>query len=534
MKVKLMGAARTVTGSCYIIEAAGRRFAIDCGLHQGNEEIEKRNWDVDIYDPPGIEFILLTHAHMDHAGLIPRLVQKGFRGRIYMTPCTGDLLNIMLLDSAHIQETEALWKSKKRRRQGETDTAPLYVQKDAMDAFPLFSTVTYNEPFSPFPGLTVVFRDAGHIIGAAMVELSLIEEGKPLHVVFSGDIGRPSQLIVRDPTVIEEADVLFMESTYGNRNHKNEGDSLDELAEAISYSYKRGQKVIIPAFAVERTQEMIYSLHLLLKKGRLPDIPIYVDSPLAIQATEIFRHCKKYMDEDAKRILEDGDDPLKLPRLTYTQSTDESIAINKKEGPAIVISASGMANAGRIKHHLRHNLWREGASIVFVGFQAQGTPGRKIVDGATNVRIFNEDVAVKAKIFTINGFSGHAGQTQLMDWFGHFKTRNLKLFLTHGEYMAQKELAKAIRERFGIEAAIPDYLEEITLTPGLQPEVVRFPEKAEPRIDWTYLLSDLKEKLSAIESRRPDMEKKLWAEQTDLRNRLLDTSKNLAGIISEI
>ena len=534
MKVKLMGAARTVTGSCYIIEAAGRRFAVDCGLHQGNEEIEKRNWNTDIYDSSRIEFILVTHAHMDHAGLIPRLVQKGFRGRIYMTPCTGDLLKIMLLDSAHIQETEALWKSKRRLRHGETDIAPLYVQKDAMDAFPLFSTVTYNEPFSPFPGLTVVFRDAGHIIGAAMIELSLTEDGKQIHVVFSGDIGRPSQLIVRDPTIIKEADFLFMESTYGNRNHKDEGDSLNELAEAISYSYKRGQKVIIPAFAVERTQEMIYSLHLLSKDGRLPDIPVFVDSPLAIRATEIFRNCKKYMDEDTKRILENGDDPLQLPGLSYTQTTDESIAINKNEGPAIVISASGMANAGRIKHHLRHNLWREGASIVFVGFQAQGTPGRKIVDGARKVRIFNEDVAVRAKIFTINGFSAHAGQKQLMDWFGHFETRDLKLFLTHGEYAAQQELARAIKERFGAEAAIPEYLEEITLTPGLQPEVITYPEKAEPRIDWAYLLSDLEKRLSEIQNRRAEMEKKDWSEQADLRDRLLDLSRHLAGIISEI
>jgi metallo-beta-lactamase family protein len=534
MKVKLMGAARTVTGSCYIVEAAGRRFAIDGGLHQGNEEIEKRNWDVDIYDPSRIEFILLTHAHMDHAGLIPRLVQKGFHGRIYMTPCTADLLKVMLLDSAHIQETEALWKSKRRLRHGEEDAAPLYVQKDALDAMPLFSPVTYDEEFSPFPGLKVVFRDAGHIIGAAIVELSLNEAGKPIHVVFSGDIGRPAQLIVRDPTVIKEADFLFMESTYGNRNHKDEGDSLNELAEAINYSYKRGQKVIIPAFAVERTQEMIYSLHLLAKDGRLPDIPVFVDSPLAIQATEIFRDCKKYMDEDAKRILENGDDPLQLPRLQYTQSTDESIAINKNEGPAIVISASGMANAGRIKHHLRHNLWREGASIVFVGFQAQGTPGRKIVDGAQKVRIFNEDVAVKAKIFTINGFSAHAGQKQLMDWFGHFETRNLKLFLTHGEYAGQQELARVMKERFGVEAAIPDYLEELTLTPGLQPEVVAYPEKAAPQVDWSYLLSDLERRFSEIRTRRAEMEKKDWSEQAELRSRLLDLSRELAGIISEI
>ncbi len=242
MKVKFMGAARTVTGSCYILEAAGRRFAIDCGMHQGNAEIEKRNWDVDIYDPHGIEFMLITHAHMDHSGLLPRIVQKGFRGKVYMTPPTRDLLRIMLLDSAHIQEMEAQWKSRKRLRLGDADISPLYTEKDAMAAFPLFSAVTYGEAFSPFPGLTVTFRDAGHILGAAMVELAVLEDGAQSRVVFSGDIGRPAQLLIRDPTAIEEADFLFMESTYGNRDHKDEADSLNELAEAIAYSYARGKR----------------------------------------------------------------------------------------------------------------------------------------------------------------------------------------------------------------------------------------------------------------------------------------------------
>lgn len=529
-----MGAARTVTGSCYIVEASGHRFAIDCGMHQGNEEIEKRNWETDMYDPRGIEFILLTHAHMDHSGLIPRLVQKGFSGKIYMTPPTAELLHIMLLDSAHIQEMEAQWKTGKRRRHGEPDITPLYVQKDALDTFPLFSTVTYNEPFSPFSDLTVTFRDAGHILGAAMIEMSLIEDGKPAKVVFSGDIGRPSQLIVHDPTVIEETDFLFMESTYGNRNHKDEKDSLDELAEAVAYSYKRGEKVIIPAFAVERTQEMIYSLHLLAEDGRLPDIPVYVDSPLAIQATEIFRKCRRYMDDETKQILESGDDPLQLPRLRYTQTTAESMEINNIKGPAIIISASGMANAGRIKHHLRHNLWREGASIVFVGFQAQGTPGRKLVDGARKIRILSEDIVVRAKIFTINGFSAHAGQSQLLDWLGYFKNKNIKLFLTHGEYTAQQELARLIADRFAIEAIIPEYLEEITLTPGMPLAFVCWPEKAEPRIDWGYLISDLEGRLDQLKARREQMGKKSWVEQADLRDRILETSRNMAGIIAQI
>lgn len=535
MKVKFMGAARTVTGSCYILEAAGRRFAIDCGMHQGNAEIEKRNWDVDIYDPAAIEFMLMTHAHMDHSGLLPRLVQKGFRGRVYMTPPTRDLLRIMLLDSAHIQEMEAQWKNRKRIRIGDADVSPLYTEKDALAAFPLFSTVTYGEPFSPSPGLTVTFRDAGHILGAAMVELAVVEEGKTSRVVFSGDIGRPSQLIIQDPTVIEEADFLFMESTYGNRDHKDEKDSLNELAEAIAYSHARGEKVIIPAFAVGRTQEMIYSLHLLAKDGRLPaGMPVFVDSPLAIQATEIFRKSREYMDRETTTLIAKGEDPLNLPGLRFTLTTQESMEINAHRGAAVVISASGMANAGRIKHHLRHNLWREGASIVFVGFQAQGTTGRKIVDGAQKVRILNDEVAVRAKIFTINGFSAHAGQSQLIDWLRRFKTKGMHLFLIHGEYTAQQELARLIKTRFGIDAAIPDYLEEVTLAPGMQLARVAYPEKAAPRIDWGFLIADLETRLAQLRERKGRAEGKAWVEQTELRDRLLEVNRNLAGIISDI
>jgi metallo-beta-lactamase family protein len=536
MKVKFLGAARTVTGSCFIVEAAGRRFAVDCGMHQGNAEIEKRNWDVDIYDPRGIEFLLLTHAHMDHSGLIPRLVQKGFHGKVYMTPPTRDLLRIMLLDSAHIQEMEAQWRSRKQLRRGDQDIVPLYTGQDAMDAFPFFSTVNYGKAFSPAPGLTVIFRDAGHILGAAMVELTVQEDGAQSRVVFSGDIGRPAQLLIRDPSVIEETDFLFMESTYGNRDHRNETDSLNELADAIAWSHARGEKVIIPAFAVGRTQEMIYSLHMLWKDGRLPiDMPVFVDSPLAIQATEIFRKSREYMDAETNTLLANGEDPLKLPQLRFTPSTHESIEINGIRGPAVVISASGMADAGRIKHHLRHNLWREGASVVFVGFQAQGTMGRKIVDGAEKVRIFNEEIAVRAKIFTINGFSAHAGQSQLIAWLDRFKTkREMRLFLIHGEYTAQQELAGLIRNRFGIEAAIPDYLEEVTLSPGREPARVAYPEKAAPRIDWGFLIDDMEARLAQLRGRRQAMDEKSWMEQTELRDRMLEVNRNLAGIISEI
>ena len=534
MKVKFMGAARTVTGSCYILETQGHRFAIDCGMHQGMAENETRNWDTDIYEPRRIEFFLLTHAHIDHSGLLPVMVKKGFRGKVYTTTPTRDLLEIMLLDSAHIQETEAQWKSKKRLRHGENRTQPLYTQGDARAVFPLFVDKKYNQPFEPFPGLKVNFQDAGHILGASVVELWVKEGAKESKIVFSGDIGRPAQLLVEDPSEIRLADYLFLESTYGDRNHKDETQSLNELAEAISFSYARKEKVIIPSFAVERAQEVIYSLYLLSKDGRLPkDMPVYLDSPLAIQATEIFRRHPEYLDAPTRKILQKGEDPLSLPQLRYSQTPQESIAINELVGPAVVISASGMADSGRIRHHLRHNLWREGASVVFVGFQALGTTGRKIVEGAKTVRLFNEEIAVKAKVYTINGFSAHAGQSQILDWLGHFQNQGMKIILIHGEYKAQQVLAELIRKRFGCEVCIPDHLEEITLELGEKLRRVEFPEEAAPRIDWTFLLQDLEGTMSQLRDRKARLESKEWTEQAEIRDRLLDLKRELSEIVAE-
>ncbi|MBN1665319.1 MAG: MBL fold metallo-hydrolase [Deltaproteobacteria bacterium] len=535
MKIKFMGAARTVTGSCYILETDSHRFAVDCGMHQGNADIEKRNWDIDIYNPEKIEFIIITHAHIDHSGLLPRMVQYGFDGKIYMTPPTADLLRIMLLDSAYIQEMEAQWRSKKRLRHGEKNMKPLYTQKDAEATFDKFTAVDYDKTFEPCPGLKITFRDAGHILGASFIEL-LVEEGPTqTKIVFSGDIGRPAQLMIKDPSIVREADYLFLESTYGNRNHKNEQDSLSELAEAISYSYKNGEKVIIPAFAVERTQEMIYSLYLLAKDGRLPkDMPIYIDSPLAMKATQIFRKYTAYFDEDTKELLNAGENPLNFAQVRFTKSTQESMALNEMSGSAIIISASGMAHAGRIKHHLRHNLWREGSSIVFVGFQAQGTTGRKIIDGAQRIRLFNEDIAVKAKIYTINGFSAHAGQGQIMDWLSHFVTKDMKIFLVHGEYSAQQALAQVIREKHNYEVIIPEYLEEASLKTGQEPERTEFPEKAAPRIDWDYIFSEMEAGLAQMKKRKVQLEGRSWVEQTDLREKILEVKRNLTEIVSEI
>lgn len=534
MKIKLFGAAREVTGSCTVIETSGRRFAIDCGMHQGGAESEKRNSQVEIYDPPGIEFIIVTHAHIDHSGLLPRMVKKGFRGPIYTTAPTRELLNIMLLDSAHVQELEAQWRSVKRQRHGEAPIAPLYTQKDALDTLPLLKDLSYNRPFAPFPGVSFMLRDAGHILGASLVELTIEEEGKIVTLVFSGDIGRPAQLLVRDPSKVNCADFLFLEATYGDRNHKNEDESLAELAEAIEYSYRQGEKVIIPAFAVERTQEMIYSLYLLDKAGRLPkDMPVYVDSPMAIKATEVFQRYLDYFDEQTATIVKNGENPLKFQQLHFTETREESVAINNRKGPAVVISASGMADAGRIKHHLRHNLWRPGASIVFVGFQARGTTGRRIVDGAKRVNILGEDLAVLARIFTINGFSGHAGQQQLLDWLGNFNSPQMQVFLVHGEYAGQQALADLIANRYGWPVHIPEYLEEIILRPGEATCAVpeELPEKA---VDWGGLLAELTGDTAKLKELGATLGGKSLQEQVRLRDRVLEARRKLAEAIAEI
>ncbi|HQJ30558.1 MAG TPA: MBL fold metallo-hydrolase [Syntrophales bacterium] len=535
MKIKFMGAARTVTGSCFIIETGSRRFAVDCGMHQGNKEIEKRNGSTAGYDPAGLEFILVTHAHIDHAGLLPRIVKDGFRGPIYATPPTLDLLKILLLDSAHIQEMEAQWKTRKCLRHGDSKVEPLYTRRDAEETTRQFREVFYDRVVTLGDGLTVTFRDAGHILGAAILELAVTEDGRTSRLVFSGDVGRPAQLIVKDPTVVTAADYLFMESTYGNRDHKNENESVAELAEAIAFSYRQGEKVIIPSFAVERTQELLYCLHLLDRSGRLPkDMPVYVDSPLAVQATDIFHKYTEYYDDESKALLGKGEDPLSFPQLRFTRSTEESMQINNTSGAAVVISASGMAHAGRIRHHLRHNLWRPGASVVFVGFQAQGTTGRHIVDGAKRVRIFNDDVAVQARVFTINGFSAHAGQSQLLSWLAGFRNPDLRVFLVHGEYAAQETLAEMIAKRFGYQTAIPDYLEEVTLLPGREIARVAYPEQAAPAIDWDYLLEDMEKRLEQLRARRTRLEGKGWVEQTEVRERLLELNRRLTSLISEL
>ena len=463
VRVTCLGGAGSVTGSSFLIESPqGMKLLVDCGMFQGGKEMERRNWQDWGFDPKQVHALFLTHAHIDHSGRIPKLVKDGFRGRIITSPPTAELCRIMLLDSAHVQEMDAEWQNRKNRRQDRNEILPLYTTEDAEESLQYIAPVEKDQVIEVEPGVRARLRNAGHILGSSILELWVQEGKESIKIVFSGDLGKKNQLIVRDPHEVFDADYLFLESTYGNRLHRSLEESKEELLEAIRYAVSHGEKVIIPAFAVERTQEILYILGEFNRSGSLPRIPIYLDSPLAIKATEIFRRNKAYYDEEANAIVAQGYDPFDLPDLHLTESTQESQAINQKSGPAIVIAGNGMATAGRIKHHLKHNLWRNGASVVIVGFQAAGSLGRRIVDGAREVKIFGEDVAVKARVFTIGGFSAHADQNDLLEWVRHFESQP-RVFVIHGEPTASEALASKIRETLHLETHVPRWKERLML-----------------------------------------------------------------------
>ena len=540
MKVKLLGAAQTVTGSCYIVETEKSRFAIDCGMHQGGEGIEKRNFNVADYSAKDLDFVLLTHAHIDHSGLLPKLVKDGFSGNVYCTKPTKALLGLMLLDSAHIQEMEADWASRKNIRQGGKPVEPLYTAEDAEESTKLLKEVEYNKAFNPSEDVRIVYQDAGHIIGSAFLEVEITETEGLTRLIFSGDLGRPNSLLMPDPSSPAiKADYLFLESTYGDRNHKDEQTSLDELAAVITKSVQAGEKTIIPAFAVERTQEIIYCLYLLKKQGKIAsNIPIYVDSPLAVRATKVFREFPEYLDPHLTALLSNGDSPFDMPNLRYLIDAKESQALNEDKGPGIIISSSGMCNAGRIKHHLRHHLWRPGAQIVFTGYQGVGTPGRKLVDGAKQIKILNELIEVRAGINTIGGFSGHAGQSQILDWVSNFVHDKLHVVLVHGEEKAQNKLAELLKEKFGVQITIPSYMDQLALTPGLEsskqvPLEVIHPA-AQPSINWNILILDTESKIAMLKQNLEQIAKRPWAEQVDMRQQLLTLNRDLLHLLSQV
>jgi metallo-beta-lactamase family protein len=450
MRITCLGAARTVTGSSYLVEPEpDSPFLVDCGLFQGGRRLEERNRLNDDHRPGDIQGIFITHAHIDHSGLVPRLVRLGYRGPVFASKATAELLRILWADSAHIQEMEAQWQSRKNKRKGRAPVEPLYEAADAEAAGELVQAVEMDVELRLLHGVRTSFVTAGHILGAASLLLTLEAGGREHKVGFTGDLGRPGQLIVPDPAEFPAPDTLFMETTYGNRTHKTLADSQAELLAVVEQAYADGGKVLIPAFAVERTQEIIYTLAAAHRQGKLPpDMPVFLDSPLAIRATEIFRQHPEFFDEPTYQLLSQGHTPLNLPNLKFTLTTEESQAINRHAGPAVIIAGNGMASAGRIKHHLKHNLWRPNCHVVIVGFQARGTTGRRLVDGARRVKVFREEVTVAARVHTIGGFSAHADRDELLTWLEPLARPGLAVNLVHGEEQASLAFQKLAQERF--------------------------------------------------------------------------------------
>lgn len=453
MKLKFFGGARTVTGSCFYMECNNLKFLVECGMYQGEdaEEINKAAFD---FNPEEIDYVFVTHAHLDHSGMLPRIVKEGFKGRIITTSATKDLLEIMLYDSAHIQESDTEWLTRKALRAGNPPVIPLYTTEDVMNVMPLIDIKKYGEIFHIGNGIKYRFLDAGHILGSGTLELWFQDSPKEKKIVFSGDIGKKGNPIVKDPLNPVEADFIVMESTYGNRLHKPLKESIDELVDAVKTTIKRGGNVYIPSFAVGRAQDLLYILNNLVRKKRLYNINVYLDSPLAQEATKIYLSHPECFDEDAKKLFttKDHNDSIKLH---FVQSAQESMALNKIKSGIIVIAGSGMCDGGRIRHHLKHNLWRSECSVIFVGFQGKGTLGRKIVDGAKTVHILGEEIAVKASIYTINGFSAHADQAELIEWISFFKD-SPEVFIVHGEEEVSMVFSSLVNERFGFKTYVPE------------------------------------------------------------------------------
>lgn len=545
MKITFLGAAKTVTGSCYLIETKNTRFLIDCGMFQGRSKDEALNQEPFPFNPADLDFMLLTHAHIDHSGRIPKLYNDGFKGKIHTTKATAELCAIMLPDSGHIQEFENEWTNRKRERAGLPPVKPLYTFQEATDCIKLFVNEKYNDVITLCDNVRVRFKDAGHILGSAIIELWIVEDGQETKLVFSGDLGNKNIPIMRDPTIIDSADYLFIESTYGNRLHAEVNNKVDRFVDIINETAARGGNIVIPSFAVGRTQEIIYELFKQREKyeaklSKLLEIPVYVDSPLAVSATKVFRNNLDCFDEEARAYIQNGDNPLDFPGLKFTQSSDDSRALNDMTGSMIIISASGMCDAGRIKHHLKHNLWRKESSVIFVGYQAEGTLGRRLVDGSKRVKIFGEEITVNARIESIEGFSGHADKNGLLGWMSSFDKKPGKIFIVHGEESVMNEFSAAISETLKIDSIIPDrgdtYLVSKHAVSGAEkkmPAVQAKLEYSSKRLEILELLDKLRSELDeASEIVRVDLRsRKDDIEVEALKTKLLKFEKDIVDII---
>ena len=469
MKIAFCGAASGVTGSCHMISTDRHKILLDCGQFQGGARMEAMNRDPFPFDPAEIECVVVSHAHIDHIGRLPLLVKQGFRGPIYCTDATADLMDVMLKDSAHIHEQDAEWKNRKAMRAGREQVEPLYTTDDALAALELCRPVLYDTLVEINDQMKIVFNDAGHILGSAIIELWTEEEGETKKLVFSGDLGMTDRPILNDPVIIHKADVVVMETTYGNRLHEQNAASIRKLLDIIVETTRRGGNVIIPSFAVGRTQELIFELNRIYDSDGpyselLKDVPVFVDSPMAVRATEIFQSNAQAYDEEMREFILRGDHPLDFKNLRFAVTSDESKQINVDLRPKIIISASGMCEAGRIRHHLKHHLFDPASSVVFVGYQAEGTLGRILIEGAESVDLFGETIAVRARIYNLEGFSGHADHDGLYAWLSGFEREPGKIFLVHGEMDAKRDFAAYVKARRGWDCVVVDGFGEYDLS----------------------------------------------------------------------
>jgi metallo-beta-lactamase family protein len=457
--IRFLGAAQNVTGSRYLLEFNGSRILVDSGLYQ-ERAMRDRNWEAFPVGPDSIDAIVLTHAHLDHCGFLPRLVKKGFRGKVHCTAATAEIAEIALLDSAHLLVEDAEYKKRRHEREGRKGPhpeVPLYTEEDARNSFPLFDPCKFDEPRDVAEGVRVTFLTAGHILGAAHVKIDLEAAGERRTLVFSGDIGRWDRPILEDPTLFEEADYLVMESTYGDRLHEDP-KNLDRMIEDVIQSTKRrGGNVVIPSFAIGRTQDLLYCLNCLLLEGRIPQMMVFMDSPMAIRVTEVFKRHRELFDEEALELVQEGNSPFSFPSLKATPTANDSKAINYIRGTVIIIAGSGMCTGGRIKHHLVNNISRPECTVLFVGYQAEGTLGREIVDGAKTVRILGREHPVKAGVVQVHGFSAHADRDELLRWLSAMKKPPRHVFVTHGEPKASKAFAHLLRKEKNWEVSVPGY-----------------------------------------------------------------------------